>query len=212
MGKSSYRLAYRPWRHCHTDRLEDRKEKGKVGSTSSIGGSVVAFHARDKSLQIGVRMAKGFRVFSSGTGKGRIKRGVAKLLAACKRSDGSDQDDRLPSLTDAALRLVSGNNVSSLYRPGITPIHNGDTFNVLIYDGERVVLDATGKALDVLPYGVGPSVKETQVEYALDRMADILVVSFHNGHTARVELETRGSVDEEKLMEFRATCLMVHDL
>lgn len=86
--------------------------------------------------------------------------------------------------------------------------------SLVIYTGENIVIENDNKQVKVLPPGVGPSVKRVYKEYVMDRMVEVMAVEFQNGHYASLEIHISEpsicSVDA--LEEFRARCLMIHDL
>lgn len=91
------------------------------------------------------------------------------------------------------------------------------TGSMLIFSGDRLMVHR-GKGInsdiDVLPRGVSSSIKKVHREYIFAKMLEMVRVEFYNGNFATLLLhETRPDpLDDDDLQEFRARCVMIHDL
>ena len=91
--------------------------------------------------------------------------------------------------------------------PASLVIFSGDC--LMVHRGKGINSD-----IDVLPKGVSSSIRKVHREYVYDRLLEMLRVEFYNGSFATLFLhETRPDpIDDEDLQEFRARCVMIHDL
>ena len=87
--------------------------------------------------------------------------------------------------------------------------------NLCIFTGDKIVVHRGGAQMtSVLPECCRHSVVKVHNEQIFDKMLEMIRVEFSNGNfaTLLLNLATIDPINEEDLMEFRATCLMIHDL
>ena len=87
--------------------------------------------------------------------------------------------------------------------------------NLCIFTGDKIVVHRGGaKMTSILPECCRHSVVRVRNEKIFDRMLEAIRVEFDNGNFATLFLNLAAAdpIDEEDLQEFRATCLMIHDL
>lgn len=87
--------------------------------------------------------------------------------------------------------------------------------NLCIFTGDKIVVHRGGaKMTSVLPEQCRRNVVRVHNEQMFDKMVEMIRVEFKGGNFATLilNLATIDPLDEEDLMEFRATCLMIHDL
>ena len=87
--------------------------------------------------------------------------------------------------------------------------------NLCIFTGDKVVVHRGGvKMTSILPECCRHSVVRVRNEKIFGKMLEAIRVEFDNGNFATLFLNLArvDPIDEEDLQEFRATCLMIHDL
>ena len=108
--------------------------------------------------------------------------------------------------------MVSGHDVPPLERTGVmVSIGEGMT----IFTGDEIVVHrGKGVSENLLPRGVSQSIDRVRKQQIYDRDVESIMVIFRNGNHATVFLHNHcpDPIDEKDLQEFRARCLMVHDL
>ena len=112
--------------------------------------------------------------------------------------------------------MVSNHVVPTLDREELAEmIGNSPGANLAIFTGSEIIVHrGMRQQMSILPEGVAKSVKKVHREVIFDRMLEGLRVEFNNGNFATLfmNLGTSDTIDDEDLKEFRAKCLMVHDL
>ncbi len=87
--------------------------------------------------------------------------------------------------------------------------------SMVIFSGDCLMVHrGEDNDIDVLPMGISSSIKRVHREYVYDKLLEMLCVEFYNGSRATLFLhETKSDpIDDEDLQEFRARCIMIHDL
>ena len=118
------------------------------------------------------------------------------------------------------MQLVSGRYVPALARKGLDKLMASIKWspggNLTIFTGDAIMVTrGTAKGMtSILPKGCAKYVKKIHRTTIYDRMLEALMVEFTNGQTATLlmNLGIVDPVDDEDLKEFRARCLMIHDL
>lgn len=115
--------------------------------------------------------------------------------------------------------MVSGRYVPALAREGliklISSIPGSPGGNLAIFTGDEIIIHrGTSDMTSILPKGCAKSLKKIHRTIIYDRMLEALRVEFNNGEFATlfINLGLVDPIDDEDLKEFRATCLMIHDL
>ena len=91
--------------------------------------------------------------------------------------------------------------------PASLVVFSGDC--LMVHRGKGIDSD-----IDILPKGVSSSIKKVHRQYAMDRLLEMVRVEFYNGSFATLFLHEQrpDPIDDEDLQEFRARCVMIHDL
>lgn len=117
------------------------------------------------------------------------------------------------------MQLVSGRFVPALARKGLTELMASMSAspggNLAIFTGDEIIVHrGCAEMTSILPRGVAKHVKQIHRTPIYNRMLEALRVEFNNGKHATLfmNLGMVDPVDDEDLKEFRATCLMIHDL
>lgn len=87
--------------------------------------------------------------------------------------------------------------------------------NLAIFTGDEIIVHrGTASMTSILPSGCAKHVKQIHKTAIYDRMLEALRVEFNNGECATlfINLGMVDPIDDEDLKEFRARCLMIHDL
>lgn len=113
--------------------------------------------------------------------------------------------------------VVSGHDVPALDREELVAmIRNSPGANVTIFTGSEVIIHRGGMnySESILPKGIAGSVHRVHSTPIFESMLEAIMIEFKNGQTATLLMSITLSdpLDEEDLKEFRARCLMIHDL
>lgn len=114
--------------------------------------------------------------------------------------------------------MVSGRYVPSLARKGliklVASLPSNAGGNLAIFTGDEIMVCRDSGMTSILPKGCARNVKRIHKTKIYDKMLEALRVEFNNGRCATlfINLGLVDPIDDEDLKEFRATCLMIHDL
>ncbi len=97
----------------------------------------------------------------------------------------------------------------------MSPQYGNVCANLAIFTGDEIIVHRGDKNMEsILPNGSAKFVKRIHRCQIYDKMLEALMVEFTNGQTATLlmNLGLVDPLDDEDLKEFRARCLMIHDL
>ncbi|KKN24583.1 hypothetical protein LCGC14_0893370 [marine sediment metagenome] len=117
------------------------------------------------------------------------------------------------------MRLVPGEFLSELggqVTVSLEAVAHSMSGSMVIFDGDRIMVyrGLRGSDIDVLPPGVVSSIKKVRKEHIYAQLVEMLRIEFYNGSFATLILHEQrpDPIDDEDLQEFRARCVMIHDL
>ncbi len=117
------------------------------------------------------------------------------------------------------MQLVSGRYVPALARKGliklVASLPNNAGGNLAIFTGDEIIIHrGVASMTSILPKGCAKNLERIHRTIIYDRMLEALRVEFKNGKVATlfINLGLVDPIDDEDLKEFRAKCLMIHDL
>lgn len=89
------------------------------------------------------------------------------------------------------------------------------TANLVMFTGSEILVHrGSARTTSILPTGVARNVKKLHKINVYEKAVELVKVEFTNGRFACLflHLQCLDPIDDEDLKEFRATCLMLHDL
>lgn len=116
------------------------------------------------------------------------------------------------------MRVVSGHDVPELGRAELADmIVASPGANLCIFTGSEIIVhrgEPHPGSFSILPKGVAKNVNRVHNTPIFEQMLEAIMVEFNNGETATLlmSIMLEDPLDEEDLKEFRARCLMIHDL